>query len=376
MKIVHVTPVYPPYKGGMGKVAFDYVELLRKRGECVSVLTPDYEDIDRTQKIDGEEIEWLHGFAFGKAAVLPQLLWKVKDCDVVHLHYPFYGTAIFTALGSVIWKKKLVVTYHMKTKGTGFLGAFFSLHRLLLEPIILMIANSVLVSSIDYASSIELRHKNLIDAPFGVDVDRFSLGESDVRSKLGISNNSKVGIFVGGLDDAHYFKGVDVLLEATSKLNKDDVWDIIIVGGGNRKDNLKVLARELGVEDRIHFAGRVLDEDLPNFYRTADFHILPSIDRSEAFGLVTLEAAVSGIPSIVSDLPGVRTLVVDKKTGLHFAPNDVEALKLAITWMLDHADKVKEFGKNAKQRVSQYYSEEKMIDRLQLVYKNGNVKGV
>ena len=76
-----------------------------------------------------------------------------------------------------------------------------------------------------------------------------------------------------------------------------------------------MLARARGLAARVHFAGGVADESLPRYYRLADIHLLPSTARAEAFGLVGLEAAASGVPTIASSLPGVRTIVVTTRPG-------------------------------------------------------------
>ncbi len=372
MRVAEVTAVYPPYRAGISHVVHDYAQYLLKSGEEVRVFTPAYPGLNFS-----EEVEALPGLIYGKAAVLPQLFGKLKDFDVVHLHYPFYGTALIAALAAKFFKKRLILTYHMKTRGQGFLGFIFEAHRLLVEPIILALSDAVLVSSIDYANSIDLRHKNLMDQPFGVDTDLFSPNDHELaRKKINLTPLDFVFIFVGALDDAHYFKGIDLLLEAAAKLPKGESWKIIVVGGGNRLPILQSLAKEFGIFDHFIFAGIVDPVDLPDYYRAADVHLFPSIDRSEAFGLVTLEAASSGLPSLVSALPGVRTLVLHKETGLHVPPGNVEGWSLALQWALTHREKCRELGKNARVRVLQEYSQEVCLARLQRVFKGGKLDWV
>ena len=77
---------------------------------------------------------------------------------------------------------------------------------------------------------------------------------------------------------------------------------------------------------RAHFLGDVPDHALPAFYRAADVVALPSVDRTEAFGLVLLEALACGTPVVASRLPGVRTLVDEGRTGYLVEPGDVAEL--------------------------------------------------
>ncbi|PIX61983.1 hypothetical protein CO057_03330 [Candidatus Uhrbacteria bacterium CG_4_9_14_0_2_um_filter_41_50] len=358
MKIAQVTPIYPPAPGGMGKVAEDYTLAFRAAGHEVDVFFPD--------KYPGI-------FKHGHAAIVPSFLWKLRSYDVIHLHFPFYGSDHFIALASLIWKTPLVITYHMKNQGSGFLRFLFLVHKLW-EWFVMWRASAVLVSSLDYARSVKLKHKNLISMPFWIDTEKFhSEGKIESRNKLGISINQIVFLFVGALDQAHYFKGVDILLNACSKLRLDNSWQLIIVGDGNLKVRFEDLARAKNLEKKVLFTGKVSDKDLPDYYRAADIHILPAIDRSEAFGLVTLEAAASGKASVVSDLPGVRTLVEHQKTGLVIPVNDAQALVVALTWLVQHKDKISEFGQNARKMAVDKYSKQIILQKLQQIYKGGKV---
>lgn len=357
MRIAQVTPVYPP-RGGIGTVAQEYEHQLREAGDDVEVFTPRY---------DQPIVKW------GNAALMVNLLWRLRGFDVIHLHYPFYGGAIFAALASFFWRIPLVVTYHMKTKADGWLGLVFILHRQLLEPLIMHQASAVLVSSRDYADSVHFAHPRLEELPFGVDAERFSPGDgSAVRKKFGIPDDAFVFLFVGGMDDAHYFKGVDHMLRAFSKLPEDECWHAVFVGAGNRLADYERLAAELELQNCVHFAGFVSSEDLPSYYRAADIHLLPSIDRSEAFGLVTIEAASAALPSIVSDLPGVRTLVDPGATGLIVRPGDQDSLVSALKEVLRRED-VAQMGAAARKRVLEGYDRQLVVQKLQSIYQRAKV---
>jgi len=351
MVIAQVTPIYPPKRGGIGTVAERYTHQLSDLGHVAEVF---------------EQSSMRALFRYGHAAILPQLMWRLRGFDVIHLHYPFYGGAIFAVLASIIWRVPLIVTYHMKTKASGWLGVVFRLQRSLVEPFILKRAEAVLVSSKDYAESVGLVHSNLVEMPFGIDTEEFApQGEPDQRS-------IKTILFVGGLDDAHYFKGVDVLLEACSRLDESS-WHLEIVGDGNRKPAYQKLASTLGIEDRVTFRGKLSEGELRAAYRNADLHVLPAIDRSEAFGLVTLEAAASGTPSIVSDLPGVRTLVDHGQTGLIVEPKNVSSLFEALQEIIADDQKCVQYGQAARERVLETYDERTLAKKLIEIYERARI---
>jgi glycosyltransferase involved in cell wall biosynthesis len=302
---------------------------------------------------------------------MPSLLWKLKGFDIIHLHYPFYGGAFFTALASVIWGIPLVITYHMRTEASGWLGLVFKIYRAVLEPYIFGDAKLILVSSIDYADSVGLEKYPVTAQPFSVDADRFHPGsQGDLRTDLGIGSDSCSFIFVGGLDDAHYFKGLGELFISASRLPKDESWDLIVVGGGNLLASYEKQVIDLGITDRVHFLGRVSDEELPRAYQAADVHVLPSINQSEAFGLVTLEAAASGLPSLVSDLPGVRTLVETEKTGLVVELNDAAAWTSAMQRLVVKSPERESWGINARNMALEAYDGTTLLNQLILSYKS------
>lgn len=346
MRVYHIAPVYPPYKGGMGKVAEQYVSLLKKNGIEAIPLTP----------IHARPL-----VKYGNGALMPSLLWRVRDADILHLHYPFYGGAIFTYFASRIWGIPLIVTYHMKTQGKGLLGSIFGLQRLFIEPMILRQATSILVSSFDYAKACGLSYPQIKELPFGIKIKTAS-----VQKK---TSHPATIIFVGGLDKAHYFKGLEILLRALSQVSPTTPWRLLIVGDGSERAKFEELARERKMEKSVVFLGGISDEELASAYQESSLHILPSIDRSEAYGLVTLEAGLHGIPSIATNLPGVRTLVEQNETGLIVEPNNVRALQTAIEQFLQNKERFAKMGEQARLRICQNYDENTLIGRLIDLYR-------
>lgn len=350
MRVAIITPVYPPYRGGMGAVAAADVEALRASGLEVSVIVPKKRN-------------------FGNAAVMPQLLWQLRGFDFIHLHYPFYGSDIFAALASLFYHTPLIVTYHMAPSAKDYRGIIFHLHRIFLEPIILRLAKMILVSSFDYARAIGLRHPRMVERPLSVEVARFFPGRDlKIRERFQIPLDKRIVLFIGGLDTAHDFKGVDVLLQSMWQLSSSVPWNLVIVGEGDLRPVYEQLAMTLGISDRVRFLGNISDRDLPSIVREAQVHVLPSVAMNEAFGLVTLEAAASGVPSIVVDLPGVRTVVVPEETGLVVPPKDPDALAGALKRLLEDEVLCARLGQAARDRTLVLYSREKLAENLLPLY--------
>lgn len=353
MKIAQIVSTYPPYYGGMGNVVFQMTSALAARGHEVEVLTPDvYEETEirpeatppaethtlpLTERIDYAR-RLKPSLQYGNAARLPDIQHELDRFDIVHLHYPFFGTANLVRK----WKlrhpeKPLVITYHMDTRSGGWKGVVFSIYAKWWLPKILAAGDLVIGSSFDYiavsdaARSFATEKKKWRELPFGVDIERFAPREKPVAllEQYGLKRDTPTILFVGGMDAPHYFKGVSVFLEAIFLLHRGNVpIQSVLVGDGDERENFLLKARGLGIEQLVRFVGRVSDEALPLHYNLADLLVLPSTTAGEAFGMVLLEAMASGVPVIASDLPGVRTVAADG--GMTVPPRDPQALARSI----------------------------------------------
>jgi len=328
MKIAHIVSTYPPYYGGMGNTVFETASVLIERGYDVEVFTPEYDRPDATE----EEMESLENrkdfarrlparIAYGNAAYMPNLRDELDTFDLVHLHYPFFGTAGLVAG----WKRRnpkkpLVITYHMDTRGDGWKGIFFRLYASWYMPSILKSADLLIASSFDYlhASDAQSVYKatkdKWVELPFGVNTERFVPREKPIQlfQHYGLDPELPTIVFVGGMDHAHYFKGVTVLLDAIFLCRKAGIlMQAVLVGDGELRESFALRARGMGIVDAVVFAGSVSHEDLPYHYSMGDVCVLPSTTTGEAFGTVLIEAMACGIPVIASDLPGVRSVALN-----------------------------------------------------------------
>ena len=158
-----------------------------------------------------------------------------------------------------------------------------------------------------------------------------------------------------------------MLLEALSGLT-DVPWHLIVVGNGSLRPSFEAEAKQKGCAHRIHFVGGASDEELPDYYRAADLHVFPSTERAEAFGLVALESAASGIPCVASNLDGVRGVVKEGETGVLVPPRDSEALRETLRLLLEDPDECLRLGTLARARVEREFAWEGLIDRLEATY--------
>ncbi len=340
LRIAHVAPVFPPYRGGMGTVAFHQAAALAQLGVQVTVFTPRAEAGPRQSPPGVEVVELAPIARFGNAACLPQVLTKGRDFDIIHVHYPFFGTAELLAGYRTLGGPPLIVQYQMDVVGDGWKAAIFAGHKLLMFPMVLRAADRILVTSVDYAESSAFlagRMPSLDDRievlPAGVDTVHFHPQDpAAARKRLGLPAAAKIVFFLSRLDKAHYFKGLPILVRALGRLP-----EVTLVVGGDgelRRRHERNASKHLG--ERAIFVGDIAEADLPSYFAAADVVVLPSVDRTEAFGLVLLEAMACGTPVVASRLNGVQTLVEDGNSGYLVTPgNEVELAESIATTIND-----------------------------------------
>jgi len=382
MKIAQIVCVFPPYGGGIGNVAANLSLHLANLGHEVTVFTPEYnrleDDFDQTRPYQVRRLPAM--IKFGNAALIPSLTKKLNQFDIIDLHLPFLGSAGLVALYKRLhWKKtKLIIHYHMDLIGKDLIyeSIFAVQHHLFTVPELLW-ADKIIVSSHDYLINSNIKSiyrkypKKFTVIPFGVDTKLFYPMSKDGKlTKEYELQNKKVIMFVGGLDDAHYFKGVDYLIKACAILIKKgkDI-RLLIVGKGNLVSSYKNLTKTLGIEDKVVFTGFVNDKDLPQYYNLADVFVLPSISESEAFGIVLLEAMACAKPVIASDLPGVREVVGQGKTGLLAKPKNEKDLSEKISTLLSDEDLYVRMSRDALLAVKNEYDWNKVAASTVAVYR-------
>ncbi len=381
MKIAIITPTFPPYSGGIGNVAAQHAKELTKLGHQVTVFTPLYQEVK--EEISGVEIKRIKPlFKHGNAAFLPKIAKLVLGFDIIHVHYPFFGAAELIWLKSKKLKKaggKIILHYHMDVVGQGLLSLFFSLHNKFILPKIIKAADKIIVTSFDYAEQSNISYllkqnqQKFLEVPNGVDVSFFKPEPKDkiFLDRYGIGIKDKVILFVGGLDKAHYFKGVEYLIEAASRLRRASYpWRLVIVGEGDLKSSYQDLASQLGIDKLTIFTGYVPINDLPKHYNLADVVVLPSVDKSEAFGLALVEGMACGKAVVASNLSGVRSVVLDNVCGFLVSPKNVDDLAAKINHILANEQIAEKFGQAGRRRAEEKYSWKGICQQLDALYKS------
>jgi glycosyltransferase involved in cell wall biosynthesis len=193
--------------------------------------------------------------------------------------------------------------------------------------------------------------ENLITVLNGVDLRWYSLQKdrsSPVRRALAIRPDEHVLVYVGRIVKR---KGIDVLLQALSRISREQVsWKCIIVGDGSMRVALSEKANELGLDSSIVFVGH--QEDVRPYLQAADVFVHPSYSDGLPFSV--LEAMACGLPCIVGTVDGKSEVVVDGENGLLVTPGSIDELTDAIRHLLADQDARERIALNARKRAADF----------------------
>lgn len=208
-----------------------------------------------------------------------------------------------------------------------------------------------------------LRRDRIHVVPNAVDTRLFLPRPRDeARNALGLGA-APLLVSVGRLNRE---KGMHHAIHALTSLG--DV-KLALVGAGEERPGLERLAHEIGVADRVLFAGKQPREAVAAYLAAADVFLFPT-ERAEAAPMVLPEAMACGIPVVASRIGGIPEVVgPDEATALLVPPGDVEALVGAVRRLLGDPDLAARLGKAARSRIEEEYTLERMVERTLHVYR-------
>ncbi|WP_300049489.1 glycosyltransferase family 4 protein [Malikia sp.] len=175
------------------------------------------------------------------------------------------------------------------------------------------------------------------------------------REELGVADGEIVYLFCGRLERQ---KGVDVLIASLGKLPKDLAYRLVICGIGDDGVKLRAQAEQLGVAQRITWAG--WQTDLEPFYAAADAYVMPS--RWESFGLVFLEAMNHSLPVASTRTQAIPEVVADGETGLLSLNEDADGFAQNLLKLALNAEQRRTLGRAGKQRLESHFRFERFVD--------------
>lgn len=356
MNILHLYKDYHPVLGGIENHIKMVAEAQIAAGHQVTVLACDPSQHTNIETLNGVKIIKAGRLATAASMPLslvqPLMLTKLRP-DITHIQSPYpLGEVANWLLGR---GKATVISYQSDVVRQQTILRFYGpiLRR------VLQAADQIITNNPRYLETstwLQPVYEKCRVIPIGIDITRFapiSHPRQDIFHLL----------FVGRL---RYYKGLDTLLYALPDIPQAQ---LTIVGVGPMHVTWQALTQELGLTNRVVFVGEVGDTHLPDYYRQADLFVLPSNARSEAYGIVLLEAMASGLPCITTELgTGTSWIVQDGVTGFVVPPADPPALAKAINTLRANEALRQQFGRAGLARVRAEFSQEVMVGKIMQLY--------
>jgi glycosyltransferase involved in cell wall biosynthesis len=366
MHILQIYKDYFPVLGGIENYLRVLAEGMAERGHRVTVLVTSTErraellrqnnlTIYKTGRMLRLASTPLSPAMFRRAAML-------HDVDLVHLQFP-YPPADLAAL-AVPGRPPLLLTYHSDIVRQRHL---LRLYRPLLRRTLARAGRIIATSPQYIAGSAFLRpHRDRCTVvPLSTDVERFAQPDPLQVAQFRARYPGPLLLFVGRL---RYYKGLHFLLQALPLLQTGA--RLLIAGTGPEEPQLRDLAGQLGINDRVAFLGDVADTELPVVYAAADVFVLPSHLRAEAFGIVQVEAQAAGLPVVCCELgTGTSYVTQHGRTGFVVPPADPPALARAIEVLLVNPGLTRQLGTGGRARARAEFSHQRMLERTEQIYR-------
>lgn len=368
MKTLQLSKFYPPINGGIETVAYELTEGLNDLGIPTDVLCS-----ANGRKTLHETSE--KGYAITRAGSLGKILstsispalvslvWRLSsNYDLIHLHMPNPMAAL--ALWLTKPKAKLITHWHSDVVHQRRALKFYTpLQNWILERSAAIIATSEPYLATSKALQPWKSKAHVI--PIGITPIDTSNSHKAVEVIKDRYQNRDIIFSLGRMTT---YKGFDVLIDAAQFIHEDSV--ILVGGSGELLDHYRsrVIAEKL--QKKIMFLGHIHDYELPAYFEAASVFCLPSNARSEAFGVVQLEAMASGKPIVATNIPGSGVSWVNQHgiTGLNVPIKDSKSLAEALQTILLDKNLAMKMSKAGKERFCQEFSSQTMINRTAALY--------
>lgn len=368
MRILHISKYYSPYLGGVENICKYLVEGAVKHETAVVCFNDKCKDV--IEEVNGHKVyrvaTWIN---VARQALSLSYFWVLKNAikefkpDVIQFHWanPFPAWVLLCVIPKNV---KLIIHWHMDIIKQKHIYPFIKP----VETALLKRADMVCVTSPQY------RDGSLPLQPFkdkvrivqnAMDEDNFILRDGDaekinaVKAKYG---NKPIVFFIG----RHIqYKGLPHLIEAEKYVKSDCVF--VIAGSGPLTDELKAQCKS----SRVHFVGRLSDEDLKLHHYAASVFAFPSVTKNEAFGVALAEAMYCGTPAVTFTIPGsgVNWVSQNGETGIEVSNGDDKAFAEAVDKLIEDKELNKKYGVAGHQRVVENFTIPKMVAVQEKCYK-------
>jgi glycosyltransferase involved in cell wall biosynthesis len=353
MKILTVLTYYRPHTSGLTIYVERLAKTLVKLGHEVTVLTSQYEkDLPGEEIVDGIRIVRVPVlFRVSKGVIMPMFgfqAWKeVLAHDVIHLHLPQFDAAGVALRGRIL-RKPTVISYHSDLLlPEGLFNRFVNQVVLRMNDLAGFLAHNIGAYTRDFADHSPYLRRfadkvRVIHPPVELPP---TTGEEIVEFKK-LHNPAAKKPVIGMATRFAAEKGVEILLDALPAVLERYPEALIIYAGQYQDvwkeaaylERLLPIIQKYQARGQWKFVGNLSLEEIAAFYPNLDVLVVPSLNSTETFGLVQIEAMLNGVPTVASNLPGVRQPPQMTGMGEVTPIGDALALAEALLRIFDHPE--------------------------------------
>lgn len=357
MKILQVNKYYYPDIGGVETVVKQYSEALAVDNE-VTVLCVKKKISLKTDNEFRNNVSIIRASSFGTYFSMPVslsffviFLRCYKKFDILHFHEPFPLASLLSLFTGK--RRKTIVTWHSDIVKQKFLKSTVEIFQRKLcskAKVILTTSPNLL----EFSNVINRFREKVYILPLSIPIDNV----------ISVEDNEYI-LCLGRLS---YYKGIPFLLEAYAKAKTN--MELVIVGDGEEQIVNQINDYINNTNKKIRFINKfVSEEEKDKYLEKCSFFVLPSIEASEAFAIIQLEAMIQGKAVINTNLPtGVPFVSVHNQTGLTVEVNDVDDLSHAIDKLAFDKKLRMQLGINGHNRVKSNFSDDIIIEKLKKKY--------
>jgi len=363
LRVLQLGKAYPPVNLGGVEIAIQVLtEGLNDAGITCDALGVNDKYVFKTEHYKNGEIIRAKGLGKYFSTLLSiQLISKLRSIknnyDVIHIHTPDPMSGL--ALYLVKPRCKVVLHWHSDILKQKLLLKFYNpILNWLLKRADLVLATSP--TYIDGSAYLRRNREKTKALPLGIKgLAGESIGEKSVNNGIDITNK-KVIFSLGRLA---YYKGYEYLIKAALYL--DESFVIIIAGEGGERPHLEQIIQDNSLKN-VHLIGHITDDEKLHYYNACSVFCLPSIYKTEAFGIVQLEAMSLGKPLISTKIEGsgVSWVNLDGETGITVDVMNAEQIAGAAKKICGDAVLYNQYSANCRQRFTKFFTQDKMIKDL------------
>lgn len=365
MKVLQVGKFYP-VRGGVEKVMYDLMTGLSEAGIDCDMLCAGLEGDNREVALNAQARLLICKSWFKLAATMisPAMIGRLRNIcgqyDIIHVHHPDPMACL--ALFCSGYKGKVVLHWHSDILKQKFLLKLYRpLQNWLIRRADLIVGTTpVYLEESPFLMNVQ---QKTACVPIGIDAI-----QPDLAAIEAIRNQYPGKKIIFSLGRLIGYKGYTYLVDAARFL--DDRYLILIGGTGPLQETLQRQIESSGLTEKVKMLGYISDKDLPAYYGACDLFCLSSIQKTEAFGIVQIEAMSCGKPVVATRIPhsGVAWVNAEQESGINVPPENAKELAEAIHSILKDEKVYAGFSHRAKIRYESWFTQDKMIQKCLDLY--------